>query len=69
MADAVQEGGANLDKAGPTIQKSAANAVSKPILPSAKKKSARARVKAPVRKHKRSAAVAKKKGAAKKKHR
>jgi hypothetical protein len=33
VADAVQEGGAKLDKGGPTIQKSAANAVPKPILP------------------------------------
>ena len=66
--DAINKGGAKLDAAGPELQKSAADAVSKPILPSPKRKSARAKVKAPVRKPKRTAAVAKKKGAAKKKH-
>jgi hypothetical protein len=72
VVDAVSKGGAKLDAAEPELQKSAADAVSKPILPSPKRKSARAkatgRVKAPVKKPKRTAAVAKKKGAAKKKH-
>jgi hypothetical protein len=68
VVDAVAKGGAKLDAAGPELQKSAADAVSKPILPSPKRKSARAKVKAPVRKPKRTAAVAKKKRAAKKKH-
>jgi hypothetical protein len=61
VVDAVSKGGAKLDAAGPELQKSAADAVSKPILPSPKRKSARAKVKAPVRKPKRTAAVAKKK--------
>jgi hypothetical protein len=50
VVDAVAKGGAKLDAAGPELQKSAADAVSKPILPSPKRKSARAKVKAPVRK-------------------
>jgi hypothetical protein len=48
--DAINKGGAKLDAAGPELQKSAADAVSKPILPSPKRKSARAKAKAPVRK-------------------
>jgi len=67
--DAINKGGAKLDAAGPELQKSAADAVSKPILPSPKRKSARAKVKAPARKPKGTRAAAKKKGAAKKKHR
>ena len=67
--DAINKGGAKLDAAGAELQKSAADAVSKPILPNPKRKSARAKVKAPARKPKRSTAAAKKKGAAKKKHR
>jgi hypothetical protein len=69
VVDAVTKGGAKLDAAGPELQKTAADAVSKPILPSPKGKSARAKVKAPVRKPKRRAAAAKKKSAAKKKYR
>jgi hypothetical protein len=68
VADAIKRGGTKLDKAKPILQKSAADAVSTPILPTPKRKSARAKVRAPVRKPKRRAAVAKKKGAAKKKH-
>ena len=68
VVGAVSKGGAKLDAAGPGLQKSAADTVSKPILPSPKRKSARAKVKAPVRRPKRTAAAAKKKGAAKKKH-
>ena len=69
VVDAVSKGGAKLDAAGPELQKSAADAVSKPILPSPKRKSARAKAKAPVRKPKRVTAAAKKKATAKKKHR
>jgi hypothetical protein len=68
VVGAVNKGGAKLDAARPKLEKSAAEAVSKPILPTAKRKSARAKLKAPVRKPKRRVAVAKKKGA-KKKHR
>jgi hypothetical protein len=68
VADAVQEGGAKLDEAGPTLQKSAAAAVSKPILSTPKRKSARAKAKARARKPKRKPVAGKKKSAAKKKH-
>jgi hypothetical protein len=68
VVGAVNKGGKKLDAARPKLEKSAADAVSKPILPTPKRKSARAKVKVPVRKPKRRAAAAKKKGAAKKKH-
>jgi hypothetical protein len=65
VVDAINKGGAKLDAAGPELQKSAADAVSKPILPSPKRKSARARVK----KRKAATGKAKRKSvAAKKKH-
>jgi hypothetical protein len=65
VVEAVQEGGAKLDKAAPALQKTAAAAVSKPILPTPKR-SARAKAKAPARKPKRKPVAAKKKSAAKK---
>jgi hypothetical protein len=68
VVEAVQDGSAKLDEAAPALQKSAAAAVSKPILPTRKRKSARAKAKAPVRKPQRTPVAAKKKGAAKKKH-
>ena len=68
VVEAVREGGAKLDEAAPPLQKSAAAAVSKPILPTPKRKSARAKAKAPARKSKRRPVAAKKKSAAKKKH-
>ena len=66
VVEAVQGGSAKLDEAAPSLQKSAAAAVSKPILPTRKRKSARAKAKAPARKRK--PVAAKKKSAAKKKH-
>jgi hypothetical protein len=69
VVGAVSKGGAKLNAARPKLEKSAAEAVSKPILSTRKRKSARAKAKTPVRTPKRRMAVAKKKSAAKKKHR
>ena len=68
VVDAVNKGGAKLDAAGPELQKSAADTVSKPILPTPKRKAARAKAKAPARKPTRKSVAAKKKGAVNKKH-
>lgn len=70
VTDAMTKGSTKLEEAGPTLQKSAADVVSKPIKPASKSKSARAKSRKPVaRRAKRSASAAKKKVAAKKKHR
>ena len=68
VVEAVQEGSAKLDEAAPALQKSAAAAVSKPIVPTRMRKSAIAKARAPARKPKRKPVAAKKKSAAKKKH-
>jgi hypothetical protein len=68
VVEAVQEGSAKLDEAAPALQKSAAAAVSKPIVPTRMRKSARAKAKAPARKPKCKPVAVKKKSAAKKKH-
>jgi hypothetical protein len=60
VADAIAKGGKKLDKAGPSLKKSAARAVSKPILPKRKSAPAKKR-KAVVKKATRKAAAAKKK--------
>jgi hypothetical protein len=64
VVDAVKKGGLKLDESGPTLQKLAAKAVSKPTMPNPKRKSARARVKgrkAATGKAKRASVAAKKK--------
>jgi hypothetical protein len=62
VADAIKRGGTKLDKAKPTLQKSAAEVVSKPIKPASKGKAARVKGrKAVARKPKRASVAAKKK--------